>query len=159
MGKGDFQIPFLENCWTYRKGSDDQNLGAGDIFLSLGKQATDATCHAPRAMNMQRISLAAREAARPLAQRSLSAAAASIPHERFPQFEWRRTWTTEAPTPEEQAQQAKHAAIQMLQRAQAKDSNLMAKVCEDLVAAVGANWKLEITTSAHEHGVGQHLAK
>ena len=108
-------------------------------------------------MTIQRPAHAARAAARPLLQRSLSSAAQSIPAPamRFQQVEWRRAWTAE-----EQASQAKHVALQKaLERAQAKDAKLMAKVCEDLVAAAGANWKLELTSSAHEHGFGDRLAK
>ena len=109
-------------------------------------------------MNTQRPALAARAvraSVRPALQRSLSSAAPSIPAVRFHQVEWRRAWTVE-----EQAQQAKQAAMQKaLERAQAKDAKLMAKVYEDLVAAAGSNWKLEITTSAHEHGFGDRLAK
>ena len=117
--------------------------------------------HEPRAthpaMTVQRPSLAARAALRPLLQRSLSSAAHSIPAPavRFQQVEWRRAWSAE-----EQASQSKHVALQKsLERAQAKDAKLIAKVCEDLVAAAGSNWKLEITTSAHEHGFGDRLAK
>jgi hypothetical protein len=106
-------------------------------------------------MNVQRPSLAARAAVRQLMQRSLSAAAVESPPMRFQQVEWRRAWTAE-----EQAKHVKHAALQKaLQKAQEKDSAFMAKVCEDLVAAAGTNWKLEMTTTAHEHRFGQEVAK
>ena len=94
--------------------------------------------------------LHARYALRLLPQRSQSttAGATHAAPVRFQQIEWRRAWTAE-----EQAAQAKHRALhEALGRAQAKDAKLLNQVCEDLISAVGANWKLELTTSGHGHG-------
>ena len=99
---------------------------------------------------MPRSALHARYALRLLPQRSHSttAGATHAAPVRFQQIEWRRAWTAE-----EQAAQAKHAALQKaVGKAQAKDAKLLNQVCEDLISAVGANWKLELTTSGHGHG-------
>ena len=98
----------------------------------------------------RRCPLPARNALRLLSQRSQSTTAGATPAApvRFQQIEWRRAWTAE-----EQAAQAKHRGLQeALGRAQAKDAKLLNQVCEDLISAVGANWKLELTTSGHGHG-------
>ena len=127
----------------------------GHTVLQLGTHKTHARPALRHKMNVKRHTLAVRAAVRQLVQRNLSSAAAVESPVRFQQVEWRRAWTAE-----EQAQQAKHAALQKaLQKAQAKDSAFMAKVCEDLVAAAGTNWKLEMTTTAHEHRFGQEVAK
>ena len=95
---------------------------------------------------MARSPLLARNALRLLSQRSQSTTAGATNTAapvRFQQIEWRRAWTAE-----EQAAQAKHAALQKaVGQAQAKDAKLLNQVCEDLISAVGANWKLELTTS------------
>ena len=99
---------------------------------------------------MPRSALHARYALRLLPQRSQSTTtgATHAAPVRFQQIEWRRAWTAE-----EQAAQAKHAALQKaVGKAQAKDAKLLNQVCEDLISAVGANWKLELTTSGHGHG-------
>ena len=134
-------------CLFYKCG--DSSYSSGDTF-SRRPPAT--------AMNVQRPPIAARAAVRQLVQRNLSSAAAADSWKatmRFQQVEWRRAWTAE-----EQAQHKKHAVLQKaLQKAHAKDMAFMAKVCEDLVAAAGTNWKLEMTTTAHEHRFGQEVAK
>ena len=101
---------------------------------------------------MRRSSLCAAQAVRQLIsaakhQRSAATIAAPV---RFQQMEWRRAWT-----PEEQASQAKHEVLQRaLQKAQAKDAALLAKVCEDLLSSAGSNWKLDWTTTSYEHALG-----